>query len=106
MTDTRPGTRARTSAGAGTRTLDRPGHGWTVVLRRQPLRMIDGRPEGGYTDTFEIICCHCGDDPDLDFRDVSPEHQRIRGPYPIADGVAAYKKHVRRHEEPARATSG
>ena len=92
------------SAGAGTRTLDRPGHGWTVVLRRQPLRMVEGRPEGGYTDTFEIICCHCGDDPDLDFRDVSPEHQRIRGPFPIADGVAAYKEHVRGHEEPAPAS--
>jgi hypothetical protein len=84
------------------RTLDRPGHGWTVVLRRQPVRMIEGKPEGGYTDAFEIICCNCGDDPDLDYRDVPPELQRIRGPYPIAAGVAAYKQHVGQHHQTAR----
>jgi hypothetical protein len=83
------------------RTLDRPGHGWTVVLGRQPVRLIEGEPEGGYTDAFEIICCHCGDDPDLDYRDVSSEMQQIRGPYPIAAGVAAYKKHVGQHPQPA-----
>jgi hypothetical protein len=49
------------------------------------------------TDAFEIICYNCGDDPDLDYRDVSPDLQRIRGPYPIAAGVAAYKEHVERH---------
>jgi hypothetical protein len=61
---------------------DQPGRGWTVVLRRRPVRIVEGRPEGGYTDEYEIICCHCGDDPDLDYREVSPELQRIRGPYP------------------------
>jgi hypothetical protein len=81
---------------------DRPGHGWTVVLRRMPIRIVAGQQEGGYTDAFEIVCCHCGDDPDLDYREVSPELQRIRGPYPIAAGVAAYKKHVGRHHQPAR----
>ena len=79
-----------------------PGHDWTVVLRRQPARIVAGQAEGGYTDAFEIICCNCGDDPDLDYRDVSPELQRIRGPYPIAAGVAAYKQHVGRHHQPAR----
>src|SRR5271170_6394210 len=44
---------------------DQPGDGWTVVLRRQPARMVEGRPEGGYTDAGEIICCDCGDHPDL-----------------------------------------
>jgi hypothetical protein len=87
------------------RTLDRLGHGWTVVLRRQPVRMIEGEPEGGYTDAFEIICCSCGDDPDLDYRDISPELQRVRGPYPIAAGVAAYKEHVGRHHQPAHDSS-
>jgi hypothetical protein len=29
-----------------------PGHGWTVVLRRQPARIVDGRPQGGYTDAL------------------------------------------------------
>jgi hypothetical protein len=55
---------------------------WTVVLRRRPARIVEGRPEGGYTDEFEIICCDCGDDPDLDYREVSPALQRIRGSTP------------------------
>ena len=77
-----------------------PGHGWTVVLRRRPVRIVEGRPEGGYTDEFEIICCDCGDDPDLDYREISPELQRVRGPYPIAEGITAYVKHARRHPRP------
>ncbi len=28
---------------------------------------------------FEIICCDCRDDPDLDYREVPPRLQRIRG---------------------------
>ena len=60
---------------------DEPALGWTLVLRRQPVRLVAGRPEGGYTDAYELICCDCGDDPDLDYRDVSPGLQRIRGPY-------------------------
>ena len=70
-------------------TRDQPGDGWTAVLRRQPARIVEGRPEGGYTDLFEIICCDCGDHPYLDYSEVSPELQRIRGPYPMADGIAA-----------------
>jgi hypothetical protein len=79
-----------------------PGHGWTVVLRRRPARIVEGRPEGGYTDEYEIICCDCGDDPALDYREISPELQRIRGPYPIAAGITAYVKHTRRHPRPPR----
>jgi hypothetical protein len=30
------------------------GNGWTVVLRRRPVRIAEGRPEGGYTEEFEI----------------------------------------------------
>jgi hypothetical protein len=74
-----------------------PGQSWTVVLRRRPVRILRGRPEGGYTDEFEIICCDCGDDPDLDYREVSPELQRLRGPYPVDAGITAYVKHARRH---------
>lgn len=74
-----------------------PWHGWTVVLRRQPTRLVDGQPQGGYTDAFELICCDCGDDPELDYRGTSPEFRQIRGPYPIAAGIAAYEQHVRRH---------
>ena len=33
-----------------------PGHGSGAVLRRQPVRIVDGRFEGGYTDVFEIVC--------------------------------------------------
>ncbi|HEY6277123.1 MAG TPA: hypothetical protein VIX86_12415 [Streptosporangiaceae bacterium] len=74
------------------------GLGWTVVLRRMPTRIVAGQPEGGYTNAFEIVCCDCGDDPDLDYRDVAPELQRIRGPYqPIAAGAAAYAQHVALH---------
>jgi hypothetical protein len=78
-------------------TFGQPGRDWTVVLRRRPARVVAGRAEGGYTDLFEIICCDCGDDPDLDYREVSPELQRIRGPYPIAAGVAAYEQHLKGH---------
>jgi hypothetical protein len=75
---------------------------WTVVLRRRPARIVEGRPEGGYTDEFEIICCDCGDDPGLDYREVSPALQRIHGSYPIAAGITAYVQHVRQHPEPQR----
>ena len=77
-----------------------PGPGWTVVLRRRPARIVEGRPEGGYTDEFEIVCCDCGDDPGLDYREVSPMLQRIRGPHPIATGITAYVQHARRHPRP------
>lgn len=73
------------------------GLGWTLVLRRQPVRIIDGQPQGGYADVYELVCCYCGDDPDLDYRHVSPELQRIRGPYPIAAGIAAYGRHAEQH---------
>jgi hypothetical protein len=86
---------------------DQPGHGWTTVLRRRPARIVDGKAEGGYTEEFEIICCDCGDDPGLDYRDVPPRLQLIRGPYPIKEGVAAYNQHLTRHQKPPPApTSG
>jgi hypothetical protein len=88
---------------AGMATRDQPGDGWTVVLRRRPARIVAGRPEGGYTDTFKIICGYCGDHPDLDYCEVAPELQRIRGSYPIAAGVAAYEKHVGLHQQPEAA---
>jgi hypothetical protein len=77
----------------------RPGTDWTAVLRRQPARLIAGHVEGGYTDTFEIICCDCGDDPGLDYREASPELQRIRGPYQLVAGVAAYEQHLMQHPD-------
>ena len=73
---------------------DEPALGWTVVLRRLSARSVDGRMAGGCTDAYELICCECGDDPDLDYCDVSPEVQRVRGPYLVVAGVAAYGMHV------------
>ena len=79
---------------------------WTAVLRRRPVRIVEGEPRGGYTDLYEIICRDCGDHPYLDYREVSPQLQAIRGPYPIAAGVAAYRKArptaPRRHAVPAQ----
>jgi hypothetical protein len=83
---------------------DQPGDGWTIVLRRQPARIVAGRPEGGYTSLFELICCDCGDHPNQDYSEVSPELQRVRGPYPIVDGVAAYQKHRGLHLRRVHAT--
>ena len=84
-------------------TGDRHGAGWTVVLPRQPARIAKGRPEGGYTAPYEIVRCDCGDHPDLDYREVSPELQRIRGPCPIAAGVAVYAKHLGLDPQPGAA---
>ena len=75
-----------------------PGLGWTVVLRRRPARIVQGRPEGGYTNEFEIICCDCGDDPGLDYQEVSSELRQIRGPYPLAAGIAVFLKHDEYHD--------
>jgi hypothetical protein len=70
------------------------GHGCTAVLRSQPARLVDGRAEGGHTGVFELICCDCGDNPYLDYSHVSARLQKIRGPYPIAEGLAAYETHL------------
>lgn len=58
------------------------------MLRRQPVMIVDGRAERGYTGAFELICCECGDNPYLDYSRVSPRLQQIRGPYAIAAGLA------------------
>jgi hypothetical protein len=63
------------------------------------------RPEGGSTDAFEIICCDYGYQSEPDYSEVPPELRRVRWPYPIADGIAAYMKHVGLHHQPAHATS-
>ena len=82
------------------RTCDQPAPGWTVVLRRQPVRFVEGHAEGGYADMFELICCDCGDHPGLNFSDVSSELQRVRWPCPLAAGIAAYERHLTLDHEP------
>jgi hypothetical protein len=83
-------------------TRDRPLHGWPAVLRREPARIVEGPAEGGYTGAFEIACCDCGDRPGVDYSGVPPGLQRICGPYPVADGVAAYERHVELCQQPGR----
>jgi hypothetical protein len=72
-----------------------PGHGGkTACLRLRPVRIIDGRPQGGWTNQWELVCPACGDDTNLDFVTVSPYLQRLRGPYASeAEGLAALLRH-------------
>ena len=70
---------------------------WSVMLRRQPASLSIGHPEDN-TSTFEVICRECGDDPALDYREVSCELRQIRGPYPLMAGTAAFLKHDEHHD--------
>jgi len=72
-------------------------------LRRQPVRIVEGRGEGGYTSVFEVIRCDCGDYPDLDYSEVSARLQRLRGPYTFREGLAAYQAHLAEDYLTARA---
>ena len=71
-----------------------PGHGRTAFVRRRPVRIVDGRMEGGYTDAYELICPSCGDHPYVDFVDVPAQLQWLRGPYELAAALAAYEEHL------------
>ena len=71
-----------------------PGHGEAAFLRRRPARITRGRAEGGYDGVFELICPACGDHPYLDHREIPARLQQIRGPYPLAAGLAAYHQHI------------
>jgi DNA-binding CsgD family transcriptional regulator len=91
-------TSARSPAGQSTVPRARqPGHGRTTFLRRRPVRIVEGRIEGGYTRVFEIICPSCGDHPYLDFAEVSPRLRWLRGPYTLKVGLAAYEEHLGDH---------
>ena len=63
-------------------------------MRRRPVRIVDGRVEGGYTDVFELICPGCGDHPDLDYSEIPPRLQWLRGPHTLEAALAAYDKHL------------
>jgi hypothetical protein len=71
-----------------------PGHGRTAFVRRQPVRIVDGRFEGGYANVFELICPGCGDHPYLDYSEIPPRLQWLRGPRSLAASLAAYHKHL------------
>lgn len=70
-----------------------PGHGRTAFVRRRPVRIVDGRMEGGYTDAYELICPSCGDHRDLNHSEISPRLQRLRGPRRLESALAAFHKH-------------
>jgi hypothetical protein len=70
-----------------------PGHGSEVVLRRQPVRILDGRVEGGYKEMFEVICPSCGDHPDLNYSEISPRLQWLRGPHRLEAALTVFHKH-------------
>jgi hypothetical protein len=61
--------------------------------------------EGRYTDVFELICPSCGDHPYLDHSEVPLRLQRLRGPYPLGAGVAAYEEHLAPSEQHLAGTS-
>jgi hypothetical protein len=70
---------------------------WSVMLRPQPASLSSGQQEDN-TGVFEVICRECGDDPGLDYREVSSWLRQIRGPYPLVAGVAAFLKHDEYHD--------
>ena len=70
-----------------------PGHGRTATLREQSAWVVYNR-EGRRTGLFEIICGDCGDHPYVDYEGIPPRLQRIRGPYTLEAGLAAYAEHV------------
>jgi hypothetical protein len=49
---------------------------------------------GGDTGAFELICGQCGDHPYLDYSEIPPWLQQIRGPYTLEAGLAAYEDHL------------
>ena len=71
-----------------------PGHGSGAVLRRRPVRIVDCRFEGGYTDVYEVVCPGCGDHRDLDYSEVSWRLQWLRGPHTLEAGLTAYHLHL------------
>jgi hypothetical protein len=72
---------------------------WSVMLRRQPASLSTGHAGGNIsTSTFEIICRQCGDDPGLDYREISPGLRQIRGPYLLRAGIEAFLEHQDYHD--------
>jgi len=74
--------------------LGQPGHGRTAFVRRQPAHIVDGRVEGGYTGVFEFICPGCGDHPYVDYTEIPPQLQLLRGPRTLEAALEAYDKHL------------
>jgi hypothetical protein len=71
-----------------------PGHGRTAFVRRQPVRIVDGRFEAGYAGAFELICASCGDNPYVDYFEVPSRLQWLRGPFTLQAALEAYDEHL------------
>jgi hypothetical protein len=74
--------------------IGQPGHGRTAFVRRQPVCIVDGRVQGGYTDMFELICPGCGDNPYVDYAEIPPQLQLLRGPLALEAALDTYEKHL------------
>jgi hypothetical protein len=70
-----------------------PGHGEESIVRKQPVRIVNGRAEGGYHEAYEVICPSCGDSPDLNYSEVSLGLQWLRGPHTLEVALAVCLKH-------------
>jgi ATP/maltotriose-dependent transcriptional regulator MalT len=77
---------------------------WMIGLRRRPAGLSVNHQDGG-ADMFEIICRMCGDDPALDYRQVSAELRQIRGCYPLRIGLVPFFQHQEFHDR-AESRSG
>jgi DNA-binding CsgD family transcriptional regulator len=79
--------------------IDQPD--WMIGLRRRPAGPSANHQDGG-AGMFEIICRMCGDDPALDYRQVSAELRRIRGCYGLRAGIVPFFKHQEFHDKADR----
>ena len=71
------------------------GHGFGAILRRyQPARSRIAGRNANHAAQFELICFDCGDNPGLDYSQVSPRLQQIRGPRTMETAWTAYERHL------------
>ena len=70
------------------------GHGFGAILGGTAGPIADGRAEGSHAAEFELIWFDCGDNPGLDYSQVSPGLQRIRGPRTMETAWTADKIHL------------
>ncbi len=84
---------------------DQPGDRRTARPGRRRDRMVADRPEGGHAAAHQMMSCACRDDPGVDDGAVPPELQQIRGPCPIAAGVAVPAAGLRLRRQPEAACS-
>ncbi len=72
-----------------------PARPWPDSEPPAPAGPHCGRPYGRRVHRrFELICSGCGDHPHVDYSEVSPRLQQIRGPYTMSQGLAAYAEHL------------